>query len=156
MLTTGLITLIVDSRIERNIDPEEALRYSSLTRFLVIATVYTACVFWMELSKNGPFIFSSRNARSKAQVVLAHAMYLVILFCFYRMSVYLVPTLPSWMTDNFRASSNTRASIADLLLCAAAYGMAYFERKWLSRECGADIYSSDDASADANIAKSEK
>ncbi|MDP4201037.1 MAG: hypothetical protein Q8902_15895 [Bacteroidota bacterium] len=151
-----MITLIVDSRNARNIDPEEALRYISLTRFLVIATVYTACVFWMELAKNGPFIFSSRNTRSKVQVVQAHAMYLVFLFCFYRMSVYLVPTLPFWMTDNFRVSANTRASIADLLLCAAAYGMAYFERKWLFRECSTDICSSDNSSADAHIAKFEK
>jgi hypothetical protein len=102
MSTAGLIILIGNSQIARNIDPDEALRYFSLARYIIIAVVYSVCVFWTELAKNGPFIFSSRNARTKAQVLQAHAMYLVILFCCYRLSTYLVPRLPFWMTDTFR------------------------------------------------------
>jgi hypothetical protein len=131
--TMALIILLAD-QIARNIDPDEVLRYFSWPLFAVITLVYTAFVFWAELAKNGPFILSLRNARTRQQVFLAHALFLAILLSCYRISVYVVPNLPFWMTDTFRLRHSSRASIIDILLFAATFAMAHFERKWLYRE----------------------
>ncbi len=133
MPTVGLIILLAD-QIARNIDPDEVLRYFSWPLFAVIAMVYTAFVFWAELAKDGPFILSSRNARTRPQVFFAHALFLAILLCCYRICVFVVPTLPFWMTDTFRLRHSNRASTIDVLLLAATFAMAHFERKWLYRE----------------------
>jgi hypothetical protein len=61
-----------------NIDPDEVLRYFSWSRFAILAVIYSAAVFWIELAKDGPFIFSNRNTRSEAQVLLAHAIFLMV------------------------------------------------------------------------------
>ncbi len=133
MPTTVLLILLADPRITRNIDPGQTLRYFSWGRFAIIAVVYTAFVFWVELAKDGPFIFSRDNLRSRPQVLLAHAMFVTILLCCYRLSTFLVPMLPFWMTDTYRVSRSTRSSFAEIVLCLAALGMAYFERRWLYR-----------------------
>jgi hypothetical protein len=65
--------------------------------------------------------------------LLAHAMFVTILLCCYRLSTFLVPMLPFWMTDTYRVSRSTRSSFAEIVLCLAALGMAYFERRWLYR-----------------------
>ena len=107
MPTMALIILLAD-QIARNIDPDEVLRYFSWPLFAVITLVYTAFVFWAELAKNGPFILSLRNARTRQQVFLAHALFLAILLSCYRISVYVVPNLPFWMRTRFccRRTSN--------------------------------------------------
>jgi hypothetical protein len=130
----GLIILIANNKIARNIDPDEVLRYFSWTLFAVIGVVYTAFVFWVELAKDGPFILSPQNARTKLQVFIAHALFLTILLCCYRICVYVVPTLPFWMTDTFRLKRSNRSSIIDIFLLVAMVAIAYFERKWLYRE----------------------
>jgi hypothetical protein len=130
----GLIILVATDQIARNIDPNEALRYFSWTLFAVIAVVYTAFVFWVELAKDGPLILSTRNARTRLQVFFGHALFLTILLCCDRICVYVVPTLPFWMTDTFRLRHSNRASIIDILLFVGMFAMAYFERKWLYRE----------------------
>jgi hypothetical protein len=132
--TIELIVLIANERITRNIDPAQSLRYFSWALFAVIAVVYSAFVFWLELAKDGPFIFSRNNVRTRLQVLLAHAMFLTILLCCYRICTYLVPALPFWMTDTFRLTTRSKTSFAAIVLCLAALGMAYFERKWLYRE----------------------
>lgn len=133
-MPVGVFALLVTPYISRNIDPDEALRYFSWTRFAVVAVIYTAFVFWQELAKDGPFICSLKNARSKPQVLQAHAAFLMILLCGYRICTGIVPALPFWMTDTFRLRRSARASLADILSCLVALGMAYFERKWLYRE----------------------
>jgi hypothetical protein len=132
--TIGLIILIANDQVPRNIDPDEALRYFSWSTFAVIAVVYTAFVFWLELAKDGPCIFSRENARSRVQGFLAHALFLIVLICGYRICTYMVPTIPFWMTDTFRVRHSNRASFIDIVLFFAALAMAYFERKWLYRE----------------------
>ncbi len=134
MPTIGLIILMANDRVTRNIDPDEALRYFSWSMVAVIAVVYTVFVFWLELAKDGPFILSRKNARSRLQVFLAHALFLTILICAYRICTYMVPIFPFWMTDTFRLRHSNRASFVDILLFLAALAMAYFERKWLYRE----------------------
>lgn len=117
-----------------NIDPDEVLRYFSWTRFAIVAAVYSAVVFWIEFAKDGPFIFSGKNKRSKAQVWLAHLIFLTILLCGYSMCTEVAPALPFWMTDTFQLRWGTRASLTDIVSCFVAFGMAFTERKWLYRE----------------------
>jgi hypothetical protein len=132
--TIGLIVLLADERITRNIDPAQSLRYFSWGLFAIIAVAYTAFVFWLELAKDGPFIFSRDNVRTRPQVLLAHATFLTILLCCYWVCTYMVPTLPFWMTDTFHPTSKTKTSFVEIVICLAALGMAYFERKWLYRD----------------------
>ncbi len=108
MPTIGLIMLIANDRITRNIDPDEALRNFSWSRFAVIAVVYTAAVFWLELAKDGPFILSRKNDRSIAQVFLAHTLNLTILICGYRICTSMGPMKPFWMADTFRLKGSSR------------------------------------------------
>lgn len=112
-------------------------------------------VFWLELAKDGPFIFSQKNARSKLQILQAHAIFLTMLLCGYRICTEIVPAMPFWMTDTFQLRGASRASFADIIGCLAALGMAYFERKWLYRErqivCGRSASSlSDTLTTDDN------
>jgi len=144
---TRLIIWIVNAGVPRNIDPDEALRYFSWARFIIMAVIYTAFVFWLEFAKDGPFIFSPKNARSRSYVLQAHAMFLTILFCCFRISTFIVPSLPFWMTDTFVIRRGNRASIADIFLGLAALGMAYFERKWLYRELESNFGTSEGQSS---------
>jgi hypothetical protein len=130
--TTGLLILIAGRRILRNIDPDQPLRYFSWTRFAIVAALYTAIVFWLGTYKDGPTIFSGRNARSRWQVLLAHVMFLIILFCCFRIFPYIVPSLPFWMTDMTTVRRRgSRSSFVECVLYLGAFGMAYFERRWL-------------------------
>jgi hypothetical protein len=143
---TGFLIPIRTFQMGRNIDPDEALRYFSWNVFAIVALVFTGFVFWQELAKNGPFIFSHKNTRSKLQVLLAHAIFLMILLYGYRIVINVIPRLPFWMTDTFQIRYSTRASFADMLLFLAVLGMAYFERKWLYRQRQAPLGNSDSSS----------
>ena len=122
-----MIVLIANERIGRNTDPAQSLRYFSWALFAVIAVVYSAFVFWLELAKDGPFIFSRNNVRTRSQVLLAHAMFLTILLCCYRICTYMIRTVPFWMTDTLRLTSRTKTSFAEIVLSLAALGVAYFD-----------------------------
>jgi hypothetical protein len=126
--TTVQLILFADPRIA----PDEILRYFSWPVFAIIVAVYTVVVFLAELAKDGPFIFSRNNARTKSQILYAHGMFLVILLCGYRICPYIVRTLPFWMTDTF-VRHGSRTSFADLVFCLAGSGLALLERKWLYR-----------------------
>ncbi len=86
--------LMANAQVGQNIDPDEMLRYFSWTVVAVIAVMYTAYVFWTELAKDGPFIFSKKNKWPKHLVLLWHACFLLILFCGYRIYTAAVPHLP--------------------------------------------------------------
>ncbi|MDE3201977.1 MAG: hypothetical protein KGN79_13765 [Acidobacteriota bacterium] len=125
--------MMAHTQIAQNIDPDEVLRYFSWTVFAVIAVVYTAYVFWIELAKDGPFIFSRKNQLPWHLVLLWHASFLLILFCCYRIYTAFVPHLPYWLTNTFR-HRNSYMSLADIVGILAAFVLGYFERKWLYRE----------------------
>lgn len=121
MPTIGLFVLIANERTTRNIDPAQSLRYFSWALFVVIAVVYSAFVFWLEFAKDGPFIFSRNNVRTRSQVLLAHAMFLTILLCCYRICTYMIPTLPFWITDTFRPTSRAKTSFAEIVFVSARW-----------------------------------
>lgn len=115
----------------RIIDPTEELQYFSWWGYTALAAVYTAVVFSGELSKDGPLIFSRQNARSIAQVLFIHGVFLINLFCLFRIGCYALPWLPNWMTDTFSLGHGSRVSIADICLVLAAAVMNLSERRWL-------------------------
>lgn len=145
MRAFGIFAGVINPGIDGNIDPDEMLRYFSWAIFAIVAVACTVFVFWQELAKNGPLILSSKNARSRAQVLAAHTLFLTILLCGYRICTEIIPSLPHWMTNTFRLRYSDRASFADIFSFFAALGMAYLERKWLYRErrmVGAEIENS--------------
>jgi hypothetical protein len=131
---TVLSFALIAAPIARNIDPQEVLRYFNWLAFAIFALVYSALVFTGELSKDGPLIFSKRNARPFLQILILHCAFIVILLLFVRISNQVVPILPYWMTDTFNVRRGARASLADLVFLAVAAITAYIERKWLYRE----------------------
>ncbi len=117
--------------VPRNIDPQEQLRYFSWLGFALIALLYSALVFMGELSKDGPSIFSSRNARPVLQVLILHFSLIMVLFLLVRIGNQIVPIMPYWMTDTFKAGRGARLSIADLVFIAIAGILVLIERVWL-------------------------
>lgn len=124
-----------------NIDPREDLRYFSWVYFALFSLAYSAFVFSSELSKDGPLIFSKRNARTTSEVLASHCAFLIILFCSMRVFTFVVPDLPYWMTDTFNAGKGARLSIADTVFIALSAVMVYFERRWLVRRNDGEIAS---------------
>jgi hypothetical protein len=152
--TPGLIHFIAGSLIPRNIDPSEDLQYFSWWGYAFVAAAYSALVFSGELSKDGPLIFSRRNARVLSQILLIHVAFLIILLCFLRISSYIVPSLPYWMTDTFRAR-RTRVSIADIIFFLAAMVMLFIERRKLYVESAPSASDSEGESGRSSTIESE-
>lgn len=127
------VATLLGTSMPRNIDPDEDLRYFSWAYFVLTSLIYSAFVFSGELSKDGPLIFSKqRNLRSIREVVAYHCTFLFALLCLVRIFNLLVPNLPYWMTDTFRARA--RFSIADIVFIALAAVMVHQERRLLFRE----------------------
>lgn len=125
-----LIAAMTHGATPQNIDPQNDLRYFSWGLFVPVYLIYSAFVFSGELAKDGPLIFSKRNARSTREVLVFHCAFLVILFCLMRVFNLLVPNLPYWMTDTFVARGS-RLSVAHVFFIVLAAIMVYRERKWL-------------------------
>jgi hypothetical protein len=126
----GVFIALMRVQMPQNIDPQEVLRYFSWTWFLFVSLIYSAFVFSGELSKDGPFIFSRRNARSTRDVIASHVAFLVILLCLMQIFCFIVPSLPYWMTDTFRARG-APSSVADIVFMVLAAALVHVERKWL-------------------------
>ena len=124
--------------ITQGIDPQEDLQYFSWLVYALVAAAYSAFVFSGELSKDGPRIFSERNARSASQVIAAHAAYLTMFLCLLRLASYIVLTVPLWMTNTFDGGRHLRLSIFDLLFAAVWVTLALIERKHLYVESESD------------------
>jgi hypothetical protein len=135
MCTIALLVWLPGTPVRQGIDPQEVLQYFSWLAYALVAAAYTAVVFGGELSKEGPRIFSKRNARSVSQVIAAHSACLTILLCFLRLASYIVLTLPHWMTNTLEGeggrSDRSRITIADLLFLLASIVMAQIEQKRL-------------------------
>lgn len=139
-MISGDFIALMRVQMPQNIDPQEVLRYFSWIWFLFVSLIYSAFVFSGELSKDGPLIFSRRNARSTLDVITSHVVFLVILLCLMQIFCFLVPSLPYWMTDTFRAG-RARYSVADIAFIALAAVLVYRERKWLfvERQSGGTV-----------------
>ncbi|MGA7342687.1 MAG: hypothetical protein WBE72_21785 [Terracidiphilus sp.] len=131
---TGVAVALIATSMPRNIDPREGLRYFSWLNFAFIALVYSVLIFVGKISKDGPRIFSRRNARQVLQILVLHSSFIIILLLLVRISNQLVPILPYWMTDTFNAGRGARLSIADLMFVAIAAVLAFIERIWIYLE----------------------
>lgn len=70
--------------------------------FLVVATVYTFAVFRNDLSRDGPLIITTENARSPFGVLVMHLEFLAFMLLAAWGMPYLLPELPSWVTSQVR------------------------------------------------------
>ena len=118
--------------------PFSAHHTDDLHGYALLAAVYSTFVFTGEASKDGPLIFSKRNARSIFQVLLMHGAYLVSLLCILQIASGVVPRLPFWMTDTF-AVRGSRVSFADILFALVCAVMCFIERRKLYVKYGPEI-----------------
>jgi hypothetical protein len=121
------LAALIRGSIPQNIDPREDLRYFSWIFFVFVSLAYSAFVFTGELSKDGPLIFSKRNARSIREVIAGHFAFLAILYCLMRIFIFIVPSLPYWITDTFNVGKGARVSLADIVFTALAALLVYKE-----------------------------
>ena len=89
--------------------------------------IYTALVCSDELSKNGPLIFSNRDARHLPMILWMHLAFLTILFGMWRLASYADPHLPHWMTEY----AGRRGTIFNIVFILGMLGMHLVERKML-------------------------
>jgi hypothetical protein len=115
----------------------EDFEYFSRWVYFGSALIYTAFAFSGELSKEGPLIFSKRNARPLSVIFGTHLAFLAILLGLLRLVCYIDSSVPNWMTRDIGRGS----TILDLLFIIAMMIMGYFERRWLYME--SDTYASD-------------
>jgi hypothetical protein len=131
MSVTGVIVALIAVPIPQNIDPREELRYFNWLAFAALAFFYSVFVFTGRISKDGLRIFSKRNARTVLQILVLHSSFIVILLLLLRISNQVVPVLPYWMTDTFKAGRGARLSVADLMFVAIAGVLGFIEQIWL-------------------------
>jgi hypothetical protein len=79
---------------------------------------------------NAPPIFSKRNARSLAEIVSIHAVFLTILLWLIQFADYIEPSLPEWATDPI-GSGSRRLSVLEIVLILTMVGVHFIERRWL-------------------------
>lgn len=106
---------------------DDPLVYFSWPTYFVFGAIYTAFAFSGELSKEGPLIFSKRNARPLSAVFIVHLAFLTILYGFLRVATYMEPSLPNWLTKDVGRS----VSVFNVFFLVALLVMQFIERRWL-------------------------
>jgi hypothetical protein len=105
----------------------DVFQYFSWWIYLVAALAYSALVFTGELSKDGPLIFSRKNARSTQVIIGIHINFLIVLLLLIRLVCSIDPLFPSWMTRNI-GRGNTLLEVFFILGMVA---ISFFERRFL-------------------------
>lgn len=91
------------------------------------SVLYSALVFSGEMSKEGPLIFSKRNARSARQILFGHLLFLTISIALYRVAVAIDSHVPNWMSEY----AGRGGTWYEGLFLVALLVLTYIERKWL-------------------------
>jgi hypothetical protein len=109
----------------------DPLQYFSWWVYGGVAVVYTALVFHGELSKkDGPYIFSERNARPLSEIISIHLVFLAIFWGLMQIGASTYRFLPNWITTMFD-SRGSAYSVLDILYILAMIALHYVERRWL-------------------------
>jgi hypothetical protein len=106
--------------------------------FLGAALLFTAFAFSGILWKDGPFVFSKRNAKPISSVLKIHAEFLTVLLGLMWAVPFIYPTLPSWLTDTFVVRGAT-VSTVDILFVVAMGMMHLIERRRIYEEVETEI-----------------
>ena len=112
----------------------DIFQYFSWWVYLGTALAYSALTFTGEWSKDGPLIFSRKNARPLQVVMGIHISFLAILLLVLKILVRLDPSTPDWMTRNI-GGGNT---MLDLFFISGMIIMSFIERRWLYVEPDTD------------------
>jgi len=111
--------------------------------YLGAALIYSAFAFTGEWSKDGPLIFSKRNARPLQVVVGIHTNFLIVLLLLLKVAVSLELSMPNWMTRD----AGRRGSPLDLVFIFGMLIMGFIERRLLYVESDADMFDSEQTSS---------
>jgi hypothetical protein len=133
------------------VDP---LQYFSRGMYAGAGVVYTALALSGEWSKEGPLIFSRRNATSLSWILIVHGVFLVILLGLMRGVPFIFPSMPNWMTDLF-PHQIPPLSAFDIVFVLAMIGLSRVERRWLYLESGSDSRSREPTSIEPSAPKEE-
>jgi hypothetical protein len=117
----------------------DIFQYFSWWIYLGAALSYSALVFTGELSKDGPLIFSRKNARSIPVIIGIHINFLIVLLLLMKLICSIDPSLPTWMTSNIGRGG----TLAVVFFILGMVVMSFIERRWLYVESGAIIPDSD-------------
>lgn len=105
----------------------DTFRYFSWWIFIGAALIYSALTFTGEWSKDGPLIFSDKNARPLKLILGIHINFLILLLLLQTILVRLDPSTPDWMTRNIgRGTTNL-----DLFFIIAMAILSFIERRIL-------------------------
>lgn len=97
---------------------------------LGVGVFYSALAFRGELSKEGPQIFSKRNARSILGILAIHSAFLFILFGLMLIASYIFGLLPNWLTESFY-THGPPISFLDMTFITAMIAAHYIERRYI-------------------------
>ena len=120
----------------------DTFQYFSWWAYVVAALVYSAAFFTGEMSKDGPLIFSKRNARSTKVIIGIRMNFLMALLLLLKVGCSIDPSLPDWMTRHIGRGGTT----LDLLFIIAMMLMGFIERRTLYVESDAETHYTDRAS----------
>ncbi|HUN82787.1 MAG TPA: hypothetical protein VMU48_00340 [Terracidiphilus sp.] len=148
-LLAGLI-LVAGTAIGPPID--DPLMHFSWWGYVVVAALYTMVVFRGDLSREGPFILTKENARTPFAISCIHVTFLALLLWAARVTPYILPLLPRWMTDRIHARG-INLTIADALFILATVAMNQIERRWLFVDSQADISGPENSTSQPSMTK---
>jgi hypothetical protein len=117
----------------------DSFQYFSWWVYLGSTLIYSAFVFSGELSKDGPLIFSKRNARSTKMIIVIHINFLMALLLLMKLVCSIDPSLPDWMTRHIGRGVTS----LDLLFIIAMMLMGFIERRTLYVEPDANKHQTD-------------
>lgn len=95
--------------------------------FAACVVIYSAYVCSGEMSKDGPLIFSKRNARKLTEIIYIHLAFLMVLLALMWFEIRTEPSMPNWMSEKMGRSG----TFFDYIFIIAMIGLGYIERRWL-------------------------
>ena len=101
--------------------------YFSWLWFAIVGVIYSAVVFTGEMSKDGPLIFSKRNAKSLSEIIRIHLAFLFFILALLWFTIRIMPFMPNWMSEKIRRG----LTYYDVFFVLAMIGLSLIERRWL-------------------------
>ena len=95
--------------------------------FAACVVIYSAYVFRGEMSKDGPLIFSKRNARKLTKIIYIHIDFLMVLLTLMWLEIRIEPLMPNWMSEKIGRAG----TLFDYIFILVMMGLGYIERRWL-------------------------
>jgi hypothetical protein len=96
--------------------------------YVCILAVYTGFALGFAYMDGSAPVFSKRNAKPVAAIVLAHGTFLAIVMAFLWFANYIRALLPNWITEE---TTHGTTSIYEIMFVVGFLGIAFAERRWI-------------------------